>query len=72
MIRDLMLTEKHPNWESALDLSGKGSTFDRAHRIVQIVSEVAPPLTVPTAAWMKDQIKQLVIKAIETCTAKSK
>jgi hypothetical protein len=72
MIRDLMLTEKHPNWESALDLSGKGSTFDRAHRIVQIVSEVAPPLTVPTAAWMKDHIKQLVINAVETCAAKSK
>jgi hypothetical protein len=53
MIRETLLAAQHGNWESALELSGKGSTFDRAQRIVRIVSEVAPPLTIPNAAWIK-------------------
>lgn len=71
MIREVLLTTQHANWESSLELSGRGSTSVRADRIVRIVSDVAPPLTVPNAAWIKNRIKQLIRQSIETCAAKA-
>jgi hypothetical protein len=71
-IREILLTWKRGNWESVLELSGKGSTFVRADRIGRIITEVAPPLTAPDAAWIKNKIKNLVGEAIESCRRKAK
>ncbi|MEW6672835.1 MAG: hypothetical protein AB1427_14105 [Thermodesulfobacteriota bacterium] len=71
MIRETLIAAKYGNWENALELSGRGSTFDRAHRIGRIITEVAPPLTASDAAWIKDKIKHLVGESIEICLQKA-
>ena len=67
LIREALLAEKHGDWEASLELSGRGSTYTRANKIERIISDVAPPLTAPDAAWIKDRIKNIVNQAIEKC-----
>lgn len=71
MAREVLLAGQHTDWESALELSGRGSTAVRATQIVKIVEKVAPPLTVPEAIWIKNRIKELVIQAIKNCCSRT-
>lgn len=71
MLRDVLLAARQGNWEHILRLPGRGSTKERAQEIKRIMSEIAPSLTDPDAAWVKDKIKELVVAAISHCAAKS-
>ena len=66
-IRRELLDEEHPDWQTAADLRGTGSTFDRRRIILEVIYGSAPELTGEHAGRFKDAIKSIIVRAIQAC-----
>jgi hypothetical protein len=69
--RHELIDQRHPKWDGAANLSGKGSTAPRRQVIMEIIESSAPDLTGEKARAFKDAIKALIDMAIGRCSAKS-
>lgn len=65
--RKRVMDEQHVSWQRAFDLSGRGSTFERAQQIDTLLHDAAPvpgPAMPPRATAFLNQIRLLVAGAI--------
>lgn len=67
--RWVILRTYSEEWETAMILSGAGSTFIRKNKIKHIIQQTLPDHKKPEAIKIKDSIKQLLIESIEVCKA---
>lgn len=66
-VRNEILDEKHPDWNSAAELSGTGTTPIRSRIITRVIENSAPELTGAKAIEFKDAIKLILSRSIEAC-----
>ncbi|MDD5140160.1 MAG: hypothetical protein PHY43_07890 [Verrucomicrobiales bacterium] len=70
-VRNEILDEKHPDWNSAAELSGTGTTPIRSRIITRVIENSAPELTGSRAIEFKDAIKLILHRSIEVCKTHS-
>jgi uncharacterized NAD(P)/FAD-binding protein YdhS len=66
-VRDDLLEEEHPNWKTAADLRGTGTTREMRNMILNIIRSAAPELTGEHAKEFKDAIKGIIESSIVAC-----
>lgn len=66
-VRNEILDEKNPDWISAAELSGTGTTPIRSRIITRVIEASAPELTGARAIEFKDAIKLILNRSIEAC-----
>ena len=67
--RAVILKTFSPHWDTAMSLSGMGSTTRRMNKIQRILEEVLPDHRQPAAIKMKDSIKKLLVSAVAASEA---
>ena len=65
--RMVILRTYSEEWETAMSLSGAGSTLIRRTQIKHIIQVTLPDHKKPEAIKLKDSIKQLLVGSIEAC-----
>lgn len=67
--RVVILKTYSPHWDTAMSLSGMGSTILRMKQIQRILEEALPQHRKPEAIMMKESIKQLLVSAVAASEA---
>ncbi len=69
--RELIIRLHNIDWNSALEYSGAGSTFERKNKIEEILDDAVPSnISSSKASAFKDKIKDIIKKSVTICTKK--
>jgi len=69
--RELIIRLHNIDWNSALEYSGSGSTFQRKNKIEEILDDAVPSnISSSKASAFKDKIKEIIKKSVKNCEEK--